>query len=57
MDYEVKEPQDTLSPGVETEGIVTFGPVDPNQSFDVDFEWSSEDFNITPRTIPFQLNP
>lgn len=53
----MKEPQDTLSPGVETEGIVTFGPVDPNQSFDVNFEWSSEDFNITPRTIPFQLNP
>lgn len=57
FDYEIKEPQDTLSPGVETQGIVAFGPVNPSQPFHISFEWSSDNYNITTKPITFQIQP
>lgn len=56
MSYEfgLEEPQSDISPGVETEGVVVYGPVDPNQPFEVRFEWSSENYEITPGEIVFR---
>ena len=57
FDYEVQEPQENLSPGVKTEGVVVFGPVDPEAPFQLSFEWSSYNYNITPKPIRFQITP
>jgi hypothetical protein len=57
FDYELEEPQERLSPGVETQGIVAFGPVDSSQPFQVSFEWYSDNFDITPQPIVFQVTP
>jgi hypothetical protein len=56
-DYEVKEPQSDLRPGVRTDGVVTFGKVDPSQPLEVRFEWYSEDYNVTAHPIVFQVRP
>jgi hypothetical protein len=56
-DYEVKEPQSELRPGVRSDGVVTFGKVDPSQPLEVRFEWYSEDYNITAHPIVFQVRP
>ncbi len=39
FDYEVKAPQSDLNAGVRTDGVVTFGKVDPAQPLEVRFEW------------------
>jgi hypothetical protein len=56
-DYEVKEPQSDLRPGVRTGGVITFGKVDPSQPLEVRFEWYSEDYNVTAHPIVFQVRP
>lgn len=53
-DFDLDEPQSDLSPGVETEGVIVYGPADPFQPFEVHFEWSSENYEITPTEIVFQ---
>ncbi len=56
-EYTELEPQSDLSAGVQSEGIVTFGPSDPNQPLELQFEWYSEDYNITANPIVFQITP
>ncbi len=56
-EYTELEPQSDLSPGVQSEGIVTFGPADPNQPLELQFGWSSEDYNITSNPVVFQVTP
>jgi hypothetical protein len=57
FDYEVKAPQSELTAGVRTDGVVTFGKVDPSQPMQVRFEWYSENYNITAHPIVFQVTP
>ncbi len=57
FDYEVKAPQTDLRPGVRTDGVVTFGKVDPSQPLEVRFEWYSDNYNITAYPIVFQVKP
>jgi hypothetical protein len=57
FDYEVKVPQSELSAGVRTDGVVTFGKVDPSQPMQVRFEWYSENYNITAHPIVFEVTP
>ncbi len=57
FDYEVKAPQTDLRPGVRTDGVVTFGKVDPSQPLEVRFEWYSDNYNITAHPIVFQVKP
>jgi hypothetical protein len=56
-DYEVKEPQSDLRPGVRTDGVVTFGKVDPSQPLEARFEWYSDNYNVTTHPIEFQVEP
>lgn len=57
FDYEVKAPQSELRPGVRTDGVLTFGKVDPSQPMQVRFEWYSENYNITAHPIVFEVTP
>ena len=57
FEYAELEPQTDLSPGVQSEGVITFGPVNPDQPFDVQFEWSSENYDITTNPINFSATP
>lgn len=57
IDYDVKEIQTELSPGVQTDGVVTFGKADASQPLEVHFEWSSDDFDITANPLIFQVAP
>ena len=56
-DYNLKEPQDTLDPGVKSDGVVLFGPVDSAQPFIISLGWMSEDYNINTHPLRFQVNP
>lgn len=56
FEYDLAEPQSDLNPGVQTEGAMVFGPVDPAQPFQIQFEWYSENFNITANPIVFEVN-
>lgn len=56
FEYDLAEPQSDLSPGVQTEGALVFGPVDPSQPFQIQFEWYSENFNITANPIVFEVD-
>lgn len=57
FDYEVKAPQSELQPGVRTDGVITFGKVDPSQPFDTRLEWSSDNYDVTTRPLVFQAEP
>lgn len=57
FEYEVEEPQENLQPGVVTNGVVSFGPADPDEPFDLRFEWSSYNYNINPKPLVFQITP
>lgn len=56
-DYEVKAPQSDLRPGVRTDGVVTFGKVDPSKPLEVQFEWYSDNYNVNAHPIVFQVRP
>lgn len=56
-EYSELEPQSDISPGVRSQGVVTFDAVDPNQPFELQFEWSSEDYNVTANPIAFVYEP
>jgi hypothetical protein len=56
-DYEVKTPQSELNAGVRTDGVVTFGKVDPSQPMEVRFEWHSDNYNITEHPIVCEVTP
>ena len=56
FEYNLAEPQSDLSPGVQTEGALVFGPVDPAQPFQIQFEWYSENFEITANPIVFEVD-
>ncbi len=56
-DYYEEEPQDELRPGVVTEGVIPFEPVDPNRPFELRVPWSSNDWNVTARSVVFQVSP
>jgi hypothetical protein len=55
--YYEEEPQDSLGPGVETEGVIPFEPVDPNQPFELRLPWTSNNYNVTSRPVVFQVTP
>jgi hypothetical protein len=55
--YEFKELQSELRPGVRTDGVITFGQVDPSQPMEVRFEWYSDNYDITTHPIVFQVEP
>jgi len=55
--YYEEEPQSELRPGVETEGVLAFESVDPNEPFELIVPWSSDNYNINPRDIVFQITP
>jgi hypothetical protein len=56
-DYYDEEPQSELRPGVETEGVIPFGAVDPNAPFKIFVPWYSDNYNINPKDIVFQVSP
>ncbi len=56
-DFYDEEPQSELRPGVQTEGVLAFGPVDPNRPFELIVPWSSDNYNINVRDIVFQVSP
>lgn len=55
--YMDEEPQSDLRPGVQTEGVLVFGPVDPSQPFEMVLPWSSNNFNVNARPVIFQITP
>ena len=55
--YYDEEPQEDLGPGVRTEGVIAFGPVDPNQPFELRLPWSSNNYNLKTRPMVFQVTP
>jgi hypothetical protein len=57
FDYEVEAPQSDLNAGVRTDGVITFGKVDPSQPLQVRFEWYSDNYDVTPKAIVFQVAP
>lgn len=56
-DFYDEEPQSELRPGVETEGVLAFGPVDPNEPFQLIVPWYSDNYNINVRDIVFEISP
>lgn len=57
MNYDIHEPQSELSPGVKSSGAMVFGKVDPSQPFQIRFGWSSDNYNINPKAIVFEIQP
>jgi len=55
--YYDEEPQEELSPGVRTEGVIAFGPVDPEQPFHMKLPWTSNNYNVNTRPVVFQITP
>jgi hypothetical protein len=55
--YYDEEPQEQLRPGVRTEGVLAFGPVDPEQPFQLRLPWSSDNYSIHTRPVVFQITP
>lgn len=55
--YELPEPQSDLSPGVETEGIVSFGPVEPSAPFRLRFKWYSDNYEVEAAPLVFEISP
>lgn len=55
--YYDEEPQSELRPGIKTEGVIPFGPVDPDQPFEIILPWSSNNWNVNSRPVTFQINP
>jgi hypothetical protein len=55
--YYDEEPQAELRPGVRTEGVLAFGPVDPKQPFQLRLPWTSDNYNIHTRPVVFQITP
>ena len=54
-DYYDEEPQEELRPGVRTEGVIAFGPVDPKQPFQLRLSWTSDNYNVNTRPVVFQI--
>jgi hypothetical protein len=55
--YYDEEPQAELRPGVRTEGVIPFGPVDPKQPFQLRLSWSSDNYSVNTRPVVFQITP
>jgi hypothetical protein len=53
--YDVPKPQSDLNPGVETEGIVVFGLVDPSVPFTIELDWSSRGRGVRPQPLVFEI--
>lgn len=47
--YYDEEPQSDLRPGVQTEGVLAFGPVNPEKPFVI--PWTSNDCNTNSRPV------
>jgi zinc-ribbon domain len=56
-DYYDEEPQEELRPGVRTEGVIAFGPVNPKQPFQLRLSWSSDNYSVNTRPVVFQITP
>jgi hypothetical protein len=56
-EYASLEPQSDLEPGVETTGVLTFGPADPSTPLNFRLEWYSENYDITPEPLVFTIQP
>lgn len=55
--YYEEEPQAELRPGVKTQGVVPFEPVDPNGPFELRIPWASNNYSMTTRPVVFQVTP
>jgi len=55
--YYEEEPQSELRPDVETEGVLAFESVNPDEPFELIVPWSSDNYNINARGIVFQITP
>jgi hypothetical protein len=55
--YDFPQPQSDLGPGVETEGVLAFGPVDPSRTFRIELEWSSREFRVRAQPLVFEVSP
>jgi hypothetical protein len=55
--YYEEEPQSDLRPGVQTEGVLAFGPVAPNQPFELVIPWTSNNYRVNTRPVVFQISP
>ncbi len=55
--YYEEEPQSDLRPGVETEGVLAFGQVNPGQPFTIVLPWTSNNYNVNSRPVVFEINP
>ena len=38
-----------------TDGVITFGRADSSEPMEVRFKWSSDDYNVTPNPIVFEV--
>ncbi len=54
-EFGLPEPQSELSPGVQTEGVVVYGPISPTEPFELRFKWTSENYAITPSELTFSV--
>jgi hypothetical protein len=57
FEYVDLEPQTELEPGVESEGVLTFGPADPAAPFRLKVKWYSDDFNVDAKPLVFEVTP
>ena len=55
--YYDEEPQSDLRPGVQTEGVLAFGRVDPGQPFELVIPWTSNNYNVNAKPVIFQISP
>lgn len=55
FEYDVPEIPSDLDPGVRAEGVLLFGSADPSQPLRLRLEWYSENYNITPEPLIFQV--
>jgi hypothetical protein len=55
--YYDEEPQSDLRPGIQTEGVLAFGPVNSDQPFELIIPWSSNNYSMNAKSIKFQVTP
>ena len=55
--YYDEEPQSDLRPGVQTHGVLAFGPVNPDQPFRLIVPWESNNWSMNARAVVFQISP
>jgi len=55
--YDLPKLQSDLSPGVQAEGTIAFGPVDASAPFTVTLDWSSRAPGVRAQPLVFEVSP